>query len=121
MLPHTGIRALAHPGLGEIPPVADFTNLSGLGASGVVDGQEVLVAASRLLAQHDISVAAALDEQRTRWEGEGCTTVAAADGVVEGVFALADTVKPTAAAAITGLLRLGLGTALLTDDNAATT
>ena len=115
------ISALAHAGLGEIPPVADFTSLSGLGARGVVDGQEVLVGSARLLAQHGISVPATLDVQRTRWEGGGCTTVVvAAGGVVEGVFALADTVKPTAAAAITELLRLGLRTVLLTGDNEAT-
>ena len=117
----TAISALARAGLGEIPPVTDFISLSGLGARGVVEGQEVLVGSARLLAQHGISVPAALDKQRTQWEGEGCTTVVvAAGGVVEGVFALADTVKPTAAAAITELLRLGLRTVLLTGDNEAT-
>jgi cation transport ATPase len=40
------------------------------------------------------------DTPRTWWEGDGCTTVAAV--------------------AITGLLRLGLRTVLLTGDNAAT-
>jgi Cu+-exporting ATPase len=95
----TAISALARAGLGEIPPVTDFTSLSGLGARGVVEGQEVLVGSARLLAQHGISAPAVLDKQRTQWEGEGCTTVVvAAGGVVEGVFALADTVKPTAAA-----------------------
>jgi Cu+-exporting ATPase len=111
------ISALARAGLDRIPPVADFTSLSGLGACGVVASQHVLVGSTRLLAQRGITIPAALDEQRTRWEGEGCTTVVvAADGVVEGVFALADRVKPTAAAAVTELHRLGL----LTGDNAAT-
>jgi Cu+-exporting ATPase len=115
------ISALARAGLGEIPPVADFTSPSGLGARGLVDGQEVLVGSARLLAARNIPVPTALEEQRVRWEQRGCTTVVvAAGGVVEGAFALTDTVRPSAAAAVTELLRLGLRTVLLTGDNAAT-
>ncbi|MGH3709010.1 MAG: heavy metal translocating P-type ATPase [Pseudonocardiaceae bacterium] len=117
----TAISALARAGLGGIPPVADFTSLSGLGARGVVDGQEVLVGSARLLTQRGIPVPAALEHQRTEWERQGCTTVlAAAGGVVEGAFALTDTVRPTAPAAVAELRRLGLRTVLLTGDNAAT-
>ncbi|MGH3864534.1 MAG: heavy metal translocating P-type ATPase [Pseudonocardiaceae bacterium] len=115
------ISALARAGLGGIPPVANFTSLSGLGARGVVEGQEVLVGSARLLATLGIPVPVALEEQRVRWEQQGCTTVVvAAGGVVEGTFALTDTVRPSAAAAVTELLRLGLRTVLLTGDNAAT-
>ncbi|MGH3899280.1 MAG: heavy metal translocating P-type ATPase, partial [Pseudonocardiaceae bacterium] len=114
------ISALARAGLDRIPPVVDFTSLSGLGARGVVDGQEILIGSARLLVQRGIRVPGALDEQRIQWERQGCTTViVAADGVVEGVFALADRVKPTAAAAVTELHRLGLRTVLLTGDNEA--
>jgi P-type Cu+ transporter len=117
----TAISALARAGLAEIPPVTDFISLSGLGAQGVVDGQQVLVGSARLLAQHGITIPAELDEQRTQWEDGGCTTVVVAtEGMVEAVFALADTVKPTAAAAVTELHRLGLRTVLLTGDNQAT-
>ncbi|HEY6422526.1 MAG TPA: heavy metal translocating P-type ATPase [Pseudonocardiaceae bacterium] len=117
----TAISALARAGLSRIPPVADFTSLSGLGAYGVVDGQQVLVGSARMLAQRGIRIPAELDERRTQWEQQGRTTVVVAvGGVVEGVFALADTVKPTAAAAVTELLRLGLRTVLLTGDNEAT-
>lgn len=117
----TAISALARAGLGGIPPVADFTSLSGLGARGMVNGQEVLVGSVRLLAARGIPVPTALEERRARWEQQGCTTVVvAAGGVVEGAFALADTVRPSAAAAVTELLRLGLRTVLLTGDNEAT-
>ena len=114
------ISALARAGLGGIPPVAEFTSLSGLGARGLVEGQEVLVGSARLLATCGIPMPAALEEQRLRWEQQGATTVVvAAGGVVEGAFALTDTVRPSAAAAVTELLRLGLRTVLLTGDNAA--
>jgi P-type Cu+ transporter len=115
------ISALARAGLGEIPPAADFTSLSGLGARGVVDGQDVLVGSARLLATHGIPVPSALEEQRLRWEQQGCTTVVVAtDGAVAGAFSLTDTVRPSAAPAVTELLRLGLRTVLLTGDNEAT-
>ncbi|MEO7194935.1 MAG: HAD-IC family P-type ATPase, partial [Pseudonocardiaceae bacterium] len=66
-------------------------------------------------------VPAELEDQRVRWEQRGATTVlVAANGVVEGAFALTDTVRPSAAAAISELLRLGLRTVLLTGDNEAT-
>jgi Cu+-exporting ATPase len=61
------ISALARAGLGEIPPVADFTSLSGLGARGLVDGQQVLVGSARLLAARYIPIPTALEEQRVRW------------------------------------------------------
>ncbi|MGH3693617.1 MAG: heavy metal translocating P-type ATPase [Pseudonocardiaceae bacterium] len=115
------ISALARAGLGEIPPVTDFTSLSGLGARGTVEGQEVLVGSVRLLAARGIPVPAVLEEQRVQWERQGCTTVlVAADGVTEGAIALTDTVRPSAAAAVAELHRLGLRTVLLTGDNEAT-
>ncbi|MGH3854460.1 MAG: heavy metal translocating P-type ATPase [Pseudonocardiaceae bacterium] len=117
----TAISALARAGLGKIPPVTDFTSLSGLGARGVVEGQEVLVGSARLLAARGIPVPAELEAQRIRWEQRGATTVlVAAGGVVQGAFALTDTVRPSAAAAVSELLRLGLHMVLLTGDNEAT-
>jgi P-type Cu+ transporter len=115
------LTALARAGLGEVPAVTDFTSLSGLGARGVVGGREVLVGSARLLIAQGIPVPATLEEQRVQWERRGCTTVVvAADGVTEGAFALTDTVRPSAAAAVAELHRLGLRTVLLTGDNEAT-
>ena len=117
----TAISTLARAGLGAIPPVDDFTSLSGLGAGGVVEGREVLVGSARMLATHGIPIPPGLDEQCAAWEQQGRSTViVAAGGVAEGAFALADTVRPSAAAAVAELHRMGLHTVLLTGDNAAT-
>jgi cation-transporting P-type ATPase A/B/Cu+-exporting ATPase len=117
----TAISTLARAGLGAIPPVDDFTSLSGLGAGGVVEGREVLVGSARMLATHGIPIPPGLAEQCAAWEQQGCSTViVAAGGVAEGAFALADTVRPSAAAAVAELHRMGLRTVLLTGDNAAT-
>ncbi|HEX3791644.1 MAG TPA: heavy metal translocating P-type ATPase [Pseudonocardiaceae bacterium] len=104
-----------------LPPVEQFTSVAGLGAGGVVAGQEILLGSARLLAERGVTVAADLDAQRAHWERAGHTTVlVAGDGVAIGAFALADTVKPSAAGAVAQLRGLGLRTVLLTGDNAAT-
>jgi cation-transporting P-type ATPase A/B/Cu+-exporting ATPase len=115
------VTALARTEIGALPPVEDFTALAGLGARGRVDGEEVLVGSARLLSERDITVPETVRGQREAWERDGRTTVVVAvGGVVCGAFALADTVKPSAPAAIRELLDLGLRVVLLTGDNAVT-
>jgi cation-transporting P-type ATPase A/B/Cu+-exporting ATPase len=117
----TAIAALAHQELGELPEVAGFTGLAGLGARGRVGDATVVVGSARLLAAESVDVPADLAEQRLAWERRGRTTVlVAVDGALAGMVALADTVKPSAAAAVRELGGLGLRTVLLTGDNSAT-
>lgn len=115
------ISTLARDELGSLAAVKDFTSLSGLGAAGEVEGRQVLVGSARLLQDRGITPPEELAAQRSEWEAAGRTTaLVVVDGEVHGVFALADTVKPSAAGAIARLHRLGLRTALLTGDNTAT-
>jgi len=98
-----------------------FTALPGLGARGVVDGREVTVGRTALFAERGPEVPADLAAWCRDREQGGCTTVLVAwDGVVRGAFAVTDTAKPSAAAAVTRLRALGLRPVLLTGDNAAT-
>jgi Cu+-exporting ATPase len=86
-----------------------------------VDGHELVVGRDGLLRQQGMTVPASVAEQCRRWEQAGCTTVLAGwDGQVRGAMAVADTVKPSAAAAVAELRRLGLRTVLLTGDSQAT-
>jgi len=111
----TAISAVARRELGALPPVTGFTSQAGLGARGQVDGRSVVVGSARLMAADGIDVPAELHEQRLAWERAGRTTVlVAVDGLVTGMLALADTVKPSAAAAIRELTAMGLRTVLLT-------
>jgi Cu+-exporting ATPase len=117
----TAIAALARRELGALPEVTGFAGLAGLGAKGTVDGHQVLVGSARLLTAESVDVPTAVAERRLAWEQQGRTTVlVAVDGVLTGMIALADTVKPSAAAAIRDLTALGLRTVLLTGDNTAT-
>ena len=107
--------------LGSLPQAAGFAAMPGLGARGSVDGSEVVVGREGLLRQAGMTVPASVTDQCRRWERAGCTTVLAGwDGQVRGAMAVADTVKPSAAAAVAELRRLGLRTVLLTGDSQAT-
>jgi P-type Cu+ transporter len=107
--------------LGPLPQAAGFAAMPGLGARGSVDGQEVVVGRDGLLRREGMTVPASVTDECRRWELAGCTTVLAGwDGHVRGAIAVADTVKPSAAAAVAELRRLGLRTVLLTGDSQAT-
>jgi Cu+-exporting ATPase len=115
------ISQAAHKELGSLPQAAGFAAMPGLGARGSVDGSEVVVGREGLLRQAGMTVPASVADQCRRWERAGCTTVLAGwDGQVRGAMAVADTVKPSAAAAVAELRRLGLRTVLLTGDSQAT-
>ncbi len=107
--------------LGPLPQAAGFAAMPGLGAHGSVDGQEVLVGREGLLRREGMTIPASVTDECRRWEQAGCTTVLAGwGGQVRGAVAVADTVKPSAAAAVAELRRLGLRTVLLTGDSHAT-
>jgi Cu+-exporting ATPase len=104
---------------GPLPPVDSFANTQGLGVNGVVDGHAVAAGRPRFLADWALHLPADLEAAMTDAEASGRTAVAVGwDGVVGGVIVVADTVKPTSAAAIAALRRLGLRPVLLTGDNA---
>ena len=97
--------------------VDDFTNREGLGVEGVVAGRHV-IAGRPALFDH---IPAELDEARRAAEARGHTAVVGGwDGEARAVFVVADTVKPSSAAAIARLRELGLRPVLLTGDNATT-
>jgi P-type Cu+ transporter len=106
---------------GPMPRADGFRALPGLGAQGAVDGREVIVGREKLLTGRGMSVPADLAAQCRSWEQAGRTAVLIGwDGAIQGAVAVADTVKPSAAAAVARLRGLGLHPVLLTGDNEAT-
>jgi Cu+-exporting ATPase len=87
--------------------------------AGEVEGHAVLVGRPGWLAeQRSVILPPALRDASTRCEQDGRTVVAVAwDGQARGLLAVADTVKPTSAAAVAALRELGLRPMLLTGDN----
>ncbi|WP_275422370.1 heavy metal translocating P-type ATPase [Actinocatenispora thailandica] len=113
------IEAYARQQVGALPAVDGFVAEAGLGAAADVDGHRVLVGSPRLLADRGIDTDAA-EPVRTEWAGHGRTGVlVAVDGALAGAFALADTLRPEAPAAVAELHRMGLRTVLLSGDGKA--
>ncbi len=114
------VSAVARAELGDLPRAGGFESLPGLGARGMVDAEEVIVGREKLLRDRDITIPEDLAGQCAKWEREGRTVVLAGwSGRARGAVAVADTVKPSAAAAVAALDELGLRTVLLTGDSQA--
>jgi P-type Cu+ transporter len=106
---------------GPRPEADAFRALTGQGARAVVDGRQVVVGHEPLLRDLGIEIPPRLASQWAQWERAGQTTVLVGwDGRLHGALALGDAIKPSAAAAVDGLRRLGLRPVLLTGDNEAT-
>jgi len=122
---HPIARAIADAARSRFGTLADidgFTNLEGLGVQGaVLDGEAshaVLVGRPRLLAEWSQHLDDDLERGLQEAQASGGTAVAVGwDGKARGIIVVADTIKPTSAAAISALRDLGLRPVLLTGDS----
>jgi len=108
------VAEAARAACGELPPVTSFRSEQGLGVRGVAEGLDVRVGRASWVGDLDPE----LDDALAAAEEAGRTAVVVAwDGRARGVVAVADTIRPTSAAAIADLRALGLRPVLLTGDN----
>jgi len=97
-----------------------FENVPGEGAVARVDGRRVAVGNSRLMAREKVDLAA-VEQRRAAMSAEGRTTVSVAvDSLPVALIAIADTPRPTSAAAVAALRAMGVQVVMLTGDNEAT-
>lgn len=103
-----------------VPALERFEAIPGHGASGSVESRSLLVGNRPLLETAGIDTAPLATESE-RLAANGQTPVLVAiDDRAAGIIAVADPLKPDAAAAIRRLRNLGLRVALLTGDHTAT-
>jgi Cu+-exporting ATPase len=104
-------------------PMFQTTNvqaLPGLGVTGVVNSQLVLIGNARLMEERGVDIASVRDEA-ARLMANGRTVVfVATQASLVGILAIADTPRPTAAAGIKRLKQMGLEVIMLTGDNLRT-
>lgn len=101
--------------------VEGFRAWTGLGATGVVDGVEIVVGRDRWCAERGLTLPETLAEAITRADRAGRTTVAAGwEGRVRAVILLADTPKASSRLAVEAFRDLGLVPVLLTGDRRET-
>jgi Cu+-exporting ATPase len=93
-----------------------FEAVAGRGVRATVDGAKVLVGTAAFLAEADVPVAAL----ELADIGAASPVFVARDGVLVGLVALADTVKPASAEAVARLQRAGLDVWMITGDRHAT-
>ena len=100
--------------------VQDFNAPTGKGVTGTVGGKRVALGNAKLLA--DLGVDAGVLTQRAEeLRGEGATVIlAAVDGRVAGLLAIADPIKASTAEAIRALQEDGIRIVMLTGDNRTT-
>jgi P-type Cu+ transporter len=106
---------LDRAGTTPLPALTGFRALPGRGARATVGGREVVIGRPDLF--DDL---APVTDRITGWAEIGATVVVVGvDGAVAGALAVADTVRPSAADAVTQLRAMGLTPVLLTGDTPA--
>lgn len=101
-------------------PVTDFKNRPGLGVSGVVEGERILVGNWRLLAERSLSLSSVLAASRQQLESDGMTLIfVLRNDQAIGLLALSESLRPTAKTALNALTEAGLTPDVLTGDSAA--
>ncbi len=121
---HPLARAIVEAGQKEgIVPVHtdDFEALSGLGSRGTVNGDPVIIGNGKLLAANGVIVGKAMEKTADLLVGAGKTCVyLGRGGEMAGIIALADSVRPSAAPAVSRLKEKGLAVAMITGDRKET-
>lgn len=97
-----------------------FESVPGHGALAVVDGHRVVVGNRRMMERDGIDLADLAARRTELAEGGRTAVIVAVDGHAAGLVAMADAPRPTAAAAVAELRRLGAEVVMLTGDNEAT-
>jgi Cu+-exporting ATPase len=104
----------------ELAEAARFHAEAGAGVSATVGENEVMVGNRRMMESGELSLAE-VDEDLRRLQVEAKTAMLVAiDGRVEGIIAVADTLKEGSVEAVRQLHQLGLHVAMITGDNPQT-
>lgn len=104
----------------NLTDVSDFEAVAGSGVRGIVGGKQIALGTMRWM--QELGCDTEYLELRARaFEAESKTVVwLALSGKIEAIIGIADALKPSSAAAVKALKKLGLEVAMLTGDNRAT-
>jgi Cu+-exporting ATPase len=100
----------------ELPAVEGFESVAGRGVQGSIGGQQVRVGTPRWFEELGINTATLTPLVERLEVAARSVAVVVVDGRMEGCFGVADLLKPTSAAAVAALGRLGLQVVMLSGD-----
>ncbi len=104
----------------DLLAVSDFASPSGKGATGVVERRAVALGNAKFFAELGIATAA-LQGDAERLRGDGGTVIfVALNGVLAGLIAVVDPLKPSTRAALDALKAQGIAIVMLTGDSRGT-
>jgi Cu+-exporting ATPase len=113
------VRAAGERGV-VLASMAGFESTTGQGVTGDVDGRRVTVGAAQFMMGQAVDTASLRTDAAALRETAATVVFVAADGALAGLIAIADPIKPSAAAAIAALKDDGLRVVMLTGDARAT-
>jgi P-type Cu+ transporter len=99
---------------------SEFQSHTGLGVSGGVDGKKILIGNERLLEENGVAAAGLTQKAEELRRGGQTVILIAVDGQAAGLIGIADSIKASAAQALSELKREGLRLMMLTGDSRAT-
>jgi Cd2+/Zn2+-exporting ATPase len=100
-------------------PAEDFRAVTGAGTEGLVGGKRLYIGHPRFFAEKGLQMPAGVDKQIEVLQGQGKTVIiVATDEAPNGLFAIADPLRPEAAELVSGLKKAGIHrVVMLTGDN----
>jgi Cu+-exporting ATPase len=113
------VRGAAARGL-DIPPATEFRALPGQGVEAKVAGRFALIGNSRLMSEEPVDIGPAKSVLESLAADGKTPILAAINGRIAGIIAVADRVKRESKDAIATLERMGLDVVMVTGDNRVT-
>lgn len=105
----------------EVITTDSFQSITGKGAESIIEGIEHFVGNEGLMKENNIKISDELSQKAENLKAEAKTVVYFSVGAkVEGIIAVADTVKENAIAALQKIQQMGLDVYMLTGDNEET-
>jgi Cu+-exporting ATPase len=101
----------------QIPTASDFSAIPGQGVEALVAGKKIVLGNLRFMSERNLSINGLEKEAEKLWIEGKTVMFLGVNSTVEGIIALADTLKPGARAAVEALHHMGIEVTMLTGDN----
>jgi len=104
-----------------LSPIDRFQAIPGHGIEALIDGNKIYLGNRQLMSIQKVALSDSIEKKMQKLEEDGKTAmIVAVNGTIEGVIAVADTLKENSAAAVLTLQKMGFEVLMLTGDNLRT-